>query len=43
MAENEDLRPVQLSFLNWLAEDEKGIAAESKEGWGFLCWGQRLV
>lgn len=38
-------KPVQFSSLNWLAQDEKGITAESKEGWGFLfrVWGDELT
>lgn len=41
MTKNEKCkRPVQFSSLNWLAQDEKHAAAESKEGWGFLFRGQ---
>jgi len=41
MAKNENFkRPVQFSSLNWLAQDEKGIAADSKERWGFLFRGR---
>lgn len=42
MAKNENWkRPVQFISLNWLAQDEKGIVAESKEWWRFLIrgWG----
>lgn len=37
MAKNENSRrPVQFSSLNWLAQGERDVTAEAKEGWGFL-------